>query len=123
MRELMIEIKTSILFITHDLGVIAEIADRVAVMYAGRIVEEADVNALFKDPLHPYTQGLLASLPKLSELDKEIQQLPGSVPDAINPPSGCSFHPRCKFVMDRCRTEQPELKEVKSGHKVACYMY
>jgi len=123
MRDLMTEIKTSILFITHDLGVIAEIADRVAVMYAGRIVEEADVNGLFKDPLHPYTQGLLASLPKLSELDKEIQQLPGSVPDATNPPGGCSFHPRCKFVMDRCRTEQPELKEVKPGHKVACYLY
>ena len=123
MKDLMVEIKTSILFITHDLGVIAEIADRVAVMYAGRIVEEADVNSLFKDSLHPYTQGLLASLPKLSELDKEIQQLPGSVPDAINPPGGCSFHPRCKFVMDRCRTEQPELKEVKSGHKVACYLY
>ena len=123
MRDLMTEIKTSILFITHDLGVIAEIADRVAVMYAGRIVEEADVNALFKDPLHPYTQGLLASLPKLSELDKEIQQLPGAVPDAINPPGGCSFHPRCKFVMDRCRTEQPELKEVKAEHKVACYLY
>jgi len=123
MRDLMTEIKTSILFITHDLGVIAEIADRVAVMYAGRIVEEADVNGLFKDPLHPYTQGLLASLPKLSELDREIQQLPGSVPDAINPPGGCSFHPRCKFVMDRCRTEQPELKEVKLGHKVACYLH
>ena len=123
MRDLMIEIKTSILFITHDLGVIAEIADRVAVMYAGRIVEETDVNSLFKDPLHPYTQGLLASLPKLSELDKEIQQLPGTVPDAINPPGGCSFHPRCKFVMDQCRTKQPELKEVKAGHKVACYLY
>ena len=123
MRDLMTEIKTSILFITHDLGVIAEIADRVAVMYAGRIVEEADVNSLFKDPLHPYTQGLLASLPKLSELDKEIQQLPGAVPDAINPPKGCSFHPRCKFVMDRCRTEQPQLKEVRAGHKVACYLY
>jgi oligopeptide/dipeptide ABC transporter ATP-binding protein len=66
---------------------------------------------------------LLASLPKLSELEKEIQQLPGSVPDAINPPSGCSFHPRCKFVMDRCRTEQPDLKEVKANHKVACYLY
>jgi len=123
MRDLMTEIKTSILFITHDLGVIAEIADRVAVMYAGRIVEEADVNALFKDPLHPYTQGLLASLPKLSELDKEIQQLPGAVPDAINPPGGCSFHPRCKYVMDHCRTKQPELKEVKAGQKVACYLY
>jgi len=123
MRDLMKEVRTSILFITHDLGVIAEIADRVAVMYTGRIVEEANVEELFKEPLHPYTQGLLASLPKLSELDKEIQQLPGSVPDAINPPEGCSFHPRCKFAMDHCRTKTPELKTIKPGHKVACHLY
>ena len=123
MRDLMNEVKTSILFITHDLGVIAEIADRVAVMYAGRIVEESNVKELFNEPLHPYTQGLLASLPRLSDLDKEIQQLPGSVPDAINPPQGCSFHPRCKFAMDQCRTMQPELKEVRPGHKVACHLY
>jgi peptide/nickel transport system ATP-binding protein len=123
MRDLMKEVKTSILFITHDLGVIAEIADRVAVMYTGLIVEEASAEELFKDPLHPYTQGLLASLPKLSELEKEIQQLPGSVPDAINPPSGCSFHPRCKFAMDHCRTKMPELKEIKPGHRVACHLY
>lgn len=123
MRDLMNEVKTSILFITHDLGVISEIADRVAVMYAGRIVEESNVRELFKEPLHPYTAGLLASLPKLSELSKEIQPLAGSVPDAINPPKGCSFHPRCKFVMDQCHTIQPELKEVKPGHKVACHLY
>lgn len=123
MRDLMNEVKTSILFITHDLGVISEIADRVAVMYAGRIVEESNVRELFKEPLHPYTAGLLASLPRLSELSKEIQPLAGSVPDAINPPKGCSFHPRCKFVMDQCHTIQPELKEVKPGHKVACHLY
>lgn len=123
MRDLMKEVKTSILFITHDLGVIAEIADRVAVMYAGRIVEESNVKELFGEPLHPYTQGLLASLPRLLDLDKEIQQLPGSVPDAIDPPQGCSFHPRCKFAMDHCRTIQPELKEVRPGHKVACHLY
>ena len=92
-------------------------------MYAGRIVEESDVRDLFNDPLHPYTQGLLVSLPRLSDLDKEIQQLPGSVPDAIKPPKGCSFHPRCRFVMDRCRTAQPELKEIRPGHKVACHLY
>lgn len=123
MRDLMNEVRTSILFITHDLGVISEIADRVAVMYAGRIVEESNVRELFKEPLHPYTAGLLASLPRLSELSKEIQPLAGSVPDAINPPKGCSFHPRCKFVMDQCHTIQPELKEVKPGHKVACHLY
>jgi peptide/nickel transport system ATP-binding protein len=123
MRDLMKQVKTSILFITHDLGVIAEIADRVLVMYTGRIVEEASAEELFKDPLHPYTQGLLASLPKLSKLDREIQQLPGAVPDAINPPSGCSFHPRCGFAMDRCSTRMPELKTIKPGHRVACHLY
>jgi len=123
MRTLMREVKTSILFITHDLGVIAEIADRVAVMYAGKIVEEAKVHDLFREPLHPYTQGLLASLPKISELDKEIEQLPGSVPDALNPPSGCSFHPRCRYVMSQCSTTVPRLIEIKPARRVACHLY
>ena len=123
MRDLMREVQTSILFITHDLGVIAEIADRVAVMYAGQIVEEANVHDLFSEPLHPYTQGLLASLPRLSDLDREIEQLPGSVPDALSPPEGCSFHPRCGHVMNRCLTIPPELVTSRSGHKVACHLY
>jgi peptide/nickel transport system ATP-binding protein len=123
MRDLMSEVKTSILFITHDLGVVADIADRVAVMYAGKIVEEAPVAELFKNPLHPYTQGLLRSLPKLSELDKELESLPGSVPSALTPPTGCSFHPRCKHVMDQCTHNLPRLIEVKPQHKVACYLY
>jgi oligopeptide/dipeptide ABC transporter ATP-binding protein len=122
MRTLMSEVKTSILFITHDLGVIAEIADRVAVMYAGQIVEEAKVNDLFHEPLHPYTQGLLASLPRLSDLDKEIEQLPGSVPDALNPPEGCSFHPRCKHASGGCPTNVPKLVEVRPSHRVACHL-
>jgi len=123
MRDLMREVQTSILFITHDLGVIAEIADRVAVMYAGQIVEEANVHELFREPLHPYTQGLLASLPRLSDLDKEIEQLPGSVPDALSPPEGCSFHPRCRHVMNECLTIPPKLVTPRSGHKVACHLY
>mgnify|MGYP001055836928 CR=1 FL=1 len=122
MRDLMREVQTSILFITHDLGVIAEIADRVAVMYAGQIVEEADVRDLFREPLHPYTQGLLSSLPRLSELDKEIQQLPGSVPDALSPPKGCSFHPRCGHATAQCLTIPPKLVTPRSGHKVACHL-
>jgi oligopeptide/dipeptide ABC transporter ATP-binding protein len=121
MRDLMREVQTSILFITHDLGVIAEIADRVAVMYAGQIVEEANVQDLFSEPLHPYTQGLLASLPRLSELDKEIEQLPGSVPNALNPPKGCSFHPRCSHATDECVTIAPKFVIRRSGHKVACH--
>jgi peptide/nickel transport system ATP-binding protein len=123
MRDLMREVQTSILFITHDLGVIAEIADRVAVMYAGQIVEEANVQDLFSEPLHPYTQGLLASLPRLSELDKEIEQLPGSVPDALNPPRGCSFHPRCKHATGHCAAIAPKFMITRSGHKVACHLY
>jgi oligopeptide/dipeptide ABC transporter ATP-binding protein len=123
MRDLMREVQTSILFITHDLGVIAEIADRVAVMYAGKIVEEANVRDLFSESLHPYTQGLLASLPRLSELDKEIEQLPGSVPDALDPPKGCSFHPRCKHATDQCVTIMPRFVTPRSGHKVACHLY
>jgi len=123
MRDLMREVQTSILFITHDLGVIAEIADRVAVMYAGKIVEEASVHDLFSEPLHPYTQGLLASLPRLSELDKEIEQLPGSVPDALDPPKGCSFHPRCKHATDQCVTITPRFVTPRTGHKVACHLY
>lgn len=123
MRDLMREVQTSILFITHDLGVIAEIAERVAVMYAGKIVEEANVHDLFSEPLHPYTQGLLASLPRLSELDKEIEQLPGSVPDALDPPKGCSFHPRCKHATDQCATITPRFVTPRSGHKVACHLY
>ena len=117
------EVQTSILFITHDFGVIAEIADRVAVMYAGQIVEEANVQGLFSEPLHPYTKGLLGSLPRLTELDKDIDQLPGSVPDALNPPKGCSFHPRCKQVADQCLTVTPRLLNLRSGHKVACHLY
>ena len=123
MRDLMREVQTSILFITHDLGVIAEIADRVAVMYAGQIVEEANVHDLFREPLHPYTQGLLASLPKISELDKEIEQLPGSVPDALSPPTGCSFHPRCKHATNQCSAVPPKLVTPRFGHKVACHLY
>ena len=121
MRDLMREVQTSILFITHDIGVIAEIADRVAVMYAGQIVEEANVRDLFSEPLHPYTQGLLASLPRLSELDKEIEQLAGSVPDALNPPKGCSFHPRCNHATGECATIAPKFVTHRSGHKVACH--
>ncbi len=123
MRELMQEVKTSILFITHDLAVVADIADRVAVMYAGKIVEVASVSELFANPMHPYTQGLLRSIPSLSALDKELESLPGAVPSAVNPPPGCSFHPRCKFAMARCSEALPRLMEVKPGHKVACYLY
>jgi oligopeptide/dipeptide ABC transporter ATP-binding protein len=112
-----------ILLITHDLGVVAEVADEVCVMYASKIVERADVNELFANPLHPYTQGLFRSIPKLGETKHRLDVIPGNVPNPLNFPPGCKFHPRCHLGKDdaQCRTQEPELQEVKSGHWVACW--
>ena len=112
----------SVLFITHDLGLVAEICDRVTVMYAGDVCETATVRDLFKEPLHPYTQGLLRAVPKLKE-QKELETIPGTVPNLIHPPSGCRFHPRCPFAKDICSKEKPPLLEHSKGHFVACYLY
>ncbi|MCL5881344.1 MAG: ATP-binding cassette domain-containing protein [Candidatus Thermoplasmatota archaeon] len=117
---------SSILFITHDLAVIAEMCDRVGVMYGGNLVEEASVNDIFFNPKHPYTTGLLSSIPR--EFGKErrnmkLSTIPGSVPNLITPPSGCRFHPRCKFAMDVCKEKKPKLVELETGHKVACFLY
>ncbi len=112
---------TSIILITHDLGVVAELAHRVVVMYAGRIVEEARVADLFGDPQHPYTLGLLGSIPKLHEEVARLSTIEGSVPNPYAQPSGCRFHPRCPFADDRCRAEAPPLREVAAGHPVACW--
>jgi peptide/nickel transport system ATP-binding protein len=124
MRELKSNIGTSILLITHDFGVIAEMCDRVAVMYAGHIVEYADVHNIFKRPKHPYTIGLLRSLPGLNVgLEKKLYSIEGVVPDMINLPSGCRFHPRCREVMNRCRSEVPPFYCISSGHYVRCFLY
>lgn len=112
----------SVLFITHDLGLVAEICDRVTVMYAGDACETATVKDLFKQPLHPYTQGLLRAVPKLEE-QKELETIPGTVPNLIHPPSGCRFHPRCPFAMDICSKKKPPTIEYVKGHFVACYLY
>ncbi|MEM1543266.1 MAG: ABC transporter ATP-binding protein [Candidatus Bathyarchaeia archaeon] len=119
-RQLRENYKSSILYITHDLGVVAEICDRVAVMYAGNIVEVADVYKLFKSPLHPYTKGLLGSIPRPGQ---EFISIPGTVPSLINPPKGCRFHPRCQFSMDICREIKPNLVEIEKDHFVACHLY
>jgi len=113
----------SILLITHDLGVVAERADDVAVMYASRIVEVADSQKLFTEPLHPYTQGLLKSLPRLGFSAKRLLTIPGIVPEPLHFPSGCKFHPRCPIGCDdgRCKTVEPKLREVQSGRCVACW--
>jgi oligopeptide/dipeptide ABC transporter ATP-binding protein len=121
LRELRGEFGMSLLLITHDLGVVAEIADEVAVMYAGHIVERASAAALFRRPGHPYTIGLLASIPKLTEEQDELPVVEGTVPDPISPPPGCRFHPRCPFAVERCRVETPRLMEIAPGHQAACH--
>lgn len=123
MRHLRDEFGTSIMLITHDLGVIAELAERVVVMYAGKIVERADVKLLFGDPMHPYTLGLLGSIPKLTEQQSRLQVIDGVVPDPAFMPQGCRFHPRCKEVQEICRVEEPELVKRTPGHEVACWKY
>ena len=112
---------TAILLITHDLGVIAEVADDVAVMYAGKIVEQSAVQDLFADPHHPYTIGLLGSIPRLEEERARLATIEGSVPNPAALPVGCRFHPRCPFAVDKCRAEQPPLAEISPGHQVACW--
>jgi oligopeptide/dipeptide ABC transporter ATP-binding protein len=112
----------SILLITHDLGIVANFADNIAIMYAGNIVERGDTKAVFNEPKHPYTLGLLDSLPSIDSKG-ELISIPGLVPDAINPPSGCKFHPRCKFAKEICKKERPNLIEVEKGRFSACLRY
>jgi oligopeptide/dipeptide ABC transporter ATP-binding protein len=127
MRNLRTKMETAIILITHDLGVVAEMCDRVNVMYAGRIVEMAGVFELFKSPKHPYTEALIGSTPVLGEADKELTTIPGSVPNLINLPAGCKFAPRCQARIDheleRCTEEEPQLKEVATDHWVRCWLY
>jgi peptide/nickel transport system ATP-binding protein len=113
----------SVLYITHDLGVISEISDRVAVMYAGNIVEYADTTLLFEDPAHPYTEALLRCLPGAEARGKRLGTIPGRVPELAERPKGCKFHPRCPYVMEICKEKPPKLLEIASGHSVACFGY
>ncbi len=112
----------SILLITHDLGVVAEMCSRIIVMYAGKIVEEAPVEILFANPTHPYTQGLIASVPKLGSGVKVLPSIPGSVPDLSAMPKGCRFAPRCKYATEKCHQEQPELLSVGEKQKCRCWL-
>ncbi|AIQ30932.1 peptide ABC transporter ATP-binding protein [Paenibacillus sp. FSL P4-0081] len=122
MRELQEKEGMSILMITHDLGVVAEMCDRVVIMYAGQIVEETDVATLYSNPLHPYTRGLLASLPQLAGDENRLSSIPGQVPNPANLPSGCRFAPRCPVAVERCSEKLPELLEVQPGHKCRCIL-
>ena len=113
----------SIMLITHAMGVVAEVAQRVAVMYAGKVVEEASADRLFANPLHPYTQGLIRSIPRIdlaAARKKRLETIAGTVPKLIDPPVGCRFASRCRLALDECRRAQPELREIEAGHRVAC---
>ncbi len=114
---------TSIVLITHDLAVASQVADRVVVMYAGDVVEDAPVFDLFSKPLHPYTKGLLSCIPTGSKDDTDLNPIPGSVPDLVNPPTGCRYADRCPSMMEICRSKPPKLIEVNPGHKVSCFLY
>jgi oligopeptide/dipeptide ABC transporter ATP-binding protein len=121
LRNLQKELGMSVLLITHDLGVVAETAHRVAVMYAGKIVELTDAYSLFARPLHPYTRALLESIPKLGEKKRRLSVIPGEVPNPLAFPPGCRFHPRCRYATDVCTKEIPALEEHEKRHLVACY--
>ena len=126
LNELKAKLGMAVLLITHDMGVIAETAQRVMVMYAGKVVEEAPVKDLFKEPLHPYTQGLLRSIPRIDTAAthrKRLEAIPGVVPSLLNLPKGCSFEPRCPHAKPVCKDQEPVLKEVKRGHRVSCWLY
>ncbi len=127
MRGLQREFGTAIILITHDLGVVAETCDRVAVMYAGEIVETADVHTLFHNPKHPYTQGLIGSTPVLGQVKSTLDVIPGNVPNLINLPPGCRFAPRCRarvtYNVELATQVEPELQEVAPGHAVRCWLY
>lgn len=127
MRGLQSRLGTSIILITHDMGVVAEMASRVSVMYAGRVVEQAEVNTLFDEPYHPYTRGLLASVPIMGVVKERLDTIPGSVPNLIDLPPGCKFAPRCQARIQHnlhiCTEKEPDLIEFEPGHKVRCWLY
>jgi len=122
MRSLRDKLGLSMIMITHDLSVIADTCNKAAIMYAGKIVERADSVTIFKQPEHPYTQGLIANFPSISGEMKPFEPISGSPPNLISPPLGCRFHPRCPYAMDVCKMEEPEIIELKRGHFVSCHL-
>jgi oligopeptide/dipeptide ABC transporter ATP-binding protein len=123
LKNLVKRFNLSILLISHDLGVVAKLCRRIAVMYAGNVVETATIAQVFNQPAHPYTQGLLASIPRLSRRVDSLVGITGSIPSFIDPPMGCRFHPRCEQAMDICRKVKPLLQEMDPGHRTACFLY
>jgi len=123
MKELKERYRTAMIMITHDLGIVAEVCDRVAVMYAGRIVEKGSLDDIFNHTLHPYTEGLFNSLPNIRDRRARLHPIPGLMPDPSNLPEGCAFAPRCAYASDACRERQPEFREFSPGHFAACAAY
>lgn len=123
LKQLKADYELTLILITHNMGVVAELADRVAVMYAAKLVEVAKALPLYEEPMHPYTQGLLRSIPNISLTEQVLATMPGSPPDLIKPPSGCRFHPRCPYVKDECKEIEPPMREVEGDHLVACHLY
>jgi oligopeptide/dipeptide ABC transporter ATP-binding protein len=123
MKGLKRDFNLTMILITHNMGIVAELADRIAVMYAGKLVEVAEAVPLYDRPLHPYTQGLLKSIPNISLEEQKLETMPGSPPDLIEPPTGCRFHPRCPYAMEKCSSVEPPMKEIENGHRAACWLY
>ena len=122
MKELKEKLDLGMMLITHDLSIIAETCEWTVIMYGGKIMEYGDTNTIFKNPLHPYTQGLIMSFPNIRGEKLEIASIPGSPPDLLDPPKGCVFHPRCKYSMEICRKKDPSYLEVDKGHFVSCHL-
>jgi len=124
MKSLKEKLGLSMVMISHDLSIVAEVCEKIAIMYAGNIVEYGDVESVFKEPLHPYTQGLLGAFPSIKGERKKLISIPGQPPDLLHPPTGCRFHPRCPYAMEVCKKEVPVLQTQGTGeHRVACYLY
>ncbi|MCR6692272.1 MAG: ABC transporter ATP-binding protein [archaeon YNP-LCB-003-016] len=122
MRDLQRKMNLSMMLITHDLSIIAETCNKVAIMYAGKIVEYADTKRIFREPQHPYTRGLIGAFPSIKGPRRKLISIPGTPPDLLNPPSGCRFHPRCPYTNNKCKSIEPEIKDLGGGHYVACHM-
>ena len=120
MKQLRVKFNTSVILITHDLGIVAEMCDKVAIMYAGRVVEYSDTLSLYTKPRHPYTEGLFNSIPDLDEDQDELKVIHGLMPDPTDLPPGCPFHPRCPYAVDQCTKIEPQMVEVAPGHYAAC---
>jgi peptide/nickel transport system ATP-binding protein len=124
MRDLKEKLGLSMMMISHDLSIVAEVCEKVAIMYAGHVVEYGDVKSIFEEPLHPYTQGLIGAFPSIKGERKKLTSIPGQPPDLLHPPVGCRFNPRCPFAMDICKVEDPALeKQGSKEHYVACHLY